>query len=647
MLQHERENAIKSDPNSAAVTAKEIKSLLSLHDPLTSVNESADATRLDHLRRIFSRVIATGELSLTFNKNYDGMKQIKSDVQVKWNAWLKKNFDDFLSQLRSGIQMGRKSALRTFMGVIASSPAPVVAKDDMSPITENGRAKKEMLNETLIYYMLKSLTHPTFHDKETEETNDEEVGHMHGPLLSLLENEFIIPYRDVQYFLLVSIRHLASKVYVSENSRQRTNRHEHKDQMVSTTEAEKALEMRRAKHLGIIAENLLRILIQIDIALSEEELLPMNVKDGICSNYLFLPPVLIASVSSKATLTIQEGKHEAQNENNTEDENNSDDSENSIHDQYSDESEEDVDNVADGGKRKRQSIDDHSCQNQSKKSSWQSLSRHRRAFQAAYISVLKLPHIPLRSVKRVLQHIPSGVFPFVSSPLRFAEFCTRSYEVGGITSLLALHGLFILMVQHGLEYPNFYVSLYKLIDIQMFYSKHRTRFFRLLTKCLTGNQMLPAYAVAAFCKKLGRYALSAPPSGALFVLALISNLLRKHQECACLIHRGIGDRIKDPYDIEAEKPIESKAIESSLWELNALEKHYHPAVRTLARSCGIETEQTLMHNLEEFLLHTYKSLFEQERKREKKKGNLIPLTFKSPAGLFVTDDVFDGIFNGK
>ena len=31
--------------------------------------------------------------------------------------------------------------------------------------------------------------------------------------------------------------------------------------------------------------------------------------------------------------------------------------------------------------------------------------------------------------------------------------------------------------------------------------------------------------------------LSGPPSGALFVLALVSNLLRKFCECGCLVHR--------------------------------------------------------------------------------------------------------------
>ena len=33
------------------------------------------------------------------------------------------------------------------------------------------------------------------------------------------------------------------------------------------------------------------------------------------------------------------------------------------------------------------------------------------------------------------------------------------------------------------------------------------------------------------------------------------------------------------------------ALESSLWELTALEKHYHPAISTLAKSVGTEEDE--------------------------------------------------------
>ena len=49
--------------------------------------------------------------------------------------------------------------------------------------------------------------------------------------------------------------------------------------------------------------------------------------------------------------------------------------------------------------------------------------------------------------------------------------------------------------------------------------------------------------------------------------------------------------------------------------------------------------------MDEFLVHTYKSLFDQEnteRKLKKGKGE-VPLAFKEPSGLFVDSDVFQDI----
>jgi len=56
------------------------------------------------------------------------------------------------------------------------------------------------------------------------------------------------------------------------------------------------------------------------------------------------------------------------------------------------------------------------------------------------------------------------------------------------------------------------------------------------------------------------------------------------------------------------------ALESSLWELSALAHHYYHAVVTLAKSIDTETETTPMHAIDDFLRHTYMSLFEQEQK---------------------------------
>lgn len=50
------------------------------------------------------------------------------------------------------------------------------------------------------------------------------------------------------------------------------------------------------------------------------------------------------------------------------------------------------------------------------------------------------------------------------------------------------------------------------------------------------SPLLPAYLAAAFAKKLSRLSLSVPPSGALVIIALIHNLLRRHPSINCLVH---------------------------------------------------------------------------------------------------------------
>merc|ERR1712238_73224 len=111
---------------------------------------------------------------------------------------------------------------------------------------------------------------------------------------------------------------------------------------------------------------------------------------------------------------------------------------------------------------------------------------------------------------------------------------------------------------------------------------------------------------------------------------------------------------------QVDDVVKTRALESSLWELTALEKHYHPAVATMGGSIGTEDDSTApLYDMEDFMAHTYKSLFEQEKKRLRgsasgasavtggggnKKGARVSLTFVEPEGLFTKDDVFNGFF---
>lgn len=286
------------------------------------------------------------------------------------------------------------------------------------------------------------------------------------------------------------------------------------------------------------------------------------------------------------------------------------------------------------------------------------VSGHKRIVEEAWLAILRLfQNIPIQCHKRILTHLSDTILPYVHHPLRFADYLSNSYNnFCGTTTILpclALHGLYVLMTQHDFQQENYYACLYRLIRPAIFYAKFRTRFMNLLLKSLSPQQQkLPAYLVAAFLKKMCRCALTCPPSGALFVLAFSSNLLRQHKSCACLVHRGKEElTMEDPYNANTSDPMEARALESSLWELSALEKHYHPAVSALAKACGKEDSMTtLPYDMEDFLLHTYKSLFEEElsqqlKKQQGKKRKAVSLTFVEPDTLFPEGDALHDILN--
>lgn len=254
--------------------------------------------------------------------------------------------------------------------------------------------------------------------------------------------------------------------------------------------------------------------------------------------------------------------------------------------------------------------------------------------------------LPVTALKKVLRFLPGSVLPLVPNPLLFSDFFIQAYShtTGVVVPVQALDGLFLLMTQHGLEYPNFYKQLYRLMTPNLLHVKYKTRFFQLLDKCLCRNEMLPAHVVAAFLKRLVRCTMTnAPPASILFVLALVSNLLQKHPTVASLIHQDNNKMmVVDPFDAETNDPEQANALQSSLWELGALERHYHHAVSTLAKSLGRDLAATPLYNLDDFLVHSYPSLFEQERKK-RRKAQTTPLAFVEPVSLFGDNDVFCNI----
>lgn len=280
-----------------------------------------------------------------------------------------------------------------------------------------------------------------------------------------------------------------------------------------------------------------------------------------------------------------------------------------------------------------------------------SLTAHKKQAQKAWMALLRhtLTKAQRKSILDLMSH---RIAPWFLKPELLLDFLTDSSNIGGSTSLMALSGLFYLMQHKNLDYPQFYQKLYSLLDAQILHSKHRSRFFRLLETFLASTH-LPAALVASFIKRLSRLTLYAPPSGIVVVVPWIYNLLKNHPSCTFMIHRnseldkeedeGGPERHGDPFRIWESDPMETDAIESSLWEIHMLQTHYHPSVATIAKIISEQfTKQA--YNLEDFLDHSYGTMLDAELEKDIKRAPEIE--YEIPKMIFMKHEVGSGKEDG-
>ena len=247
-----------------------------------------------------------------------------------------------------------------------------------------------------------------------------------------------------------------------------------------------------------------------------------------------------------------------------------------------------------------------------------SKSTNRKDMRAAWMSLLRSNlEAPLR--KRTLLVMKNRVLPWFSQPELLMDFLTDSYGQGGTMAMLSLSSMHHMMTERNLDYPSFYTQLYAQLDADVMHSKHRSRFFRQLNTFLSSTH-LPSALVASFIKRLARLALHAPPAGIVAVIPWTYNMLKLHPTCTFMIHRELHTEtekeevletgFRDPFDMDEPDPMNTGAIDSSLWELESLQSHWHPNVSSLAK---IMSQQFTKrdYNLEDFLDHSYNSVRQQ------------------------------------
>lgn len=249
--------------------------------------------------------------------------------------------------------------------------------------------------------------------------------------------------------------------------------------------------------------------------------------------------------------------------------------------------------------------------------------RYRQAFQKAWLFLLS-QNLGDDTMKQVLTVLHARVIPNFTKPQLLMDFIVSCISVGGTVALLALNAVFELVQRHGLDYPDFFAQVYELLsDGSILASAHRSRFLRMLDLFLTSTH-LPAAIPAAFCKRLARLSLFAPPGAIVAVVPFIYNQLKRHPNCMVLIHRATESGMSlavDPYNFEERDPLKCNALESSLWELGTLSHHYHPNVAAIARIMSQPFTKP-QYVLEHFLSHSYETLYNTEYNRKRKEPAL-------------------------
>ncbi|XP_022916760.1 nucleolar complex protein 4 homolog B [Onthophagus taurus] len=226
--------------------------------------------------------------------------------------------------------------------------------------------------------------------------------------------------------------------------------------------------------------------------------------------------------------------------------------------------------------------------------------------------------------KQLLIVLLEKLLPHLDKPLLLTDFLMDSLDVGGPVSLLALQGVFTLIQEYNLEYPNIFAKLYSMFEPEIFHTKFKARLFYLSDIFLSSTH-LPENLVAAFAKRLARLALIAPSEDIMVICMFIGNLILRHPGLKCLLNHPAGSSTgNDPYIMEERDPLKSNAINSSLWEILSLQQHALPCVATAARFIS-NPLPSVEWDLGNVLDTTVDTIFDREIK---KNGKLLALAFE-------------------
>ncbi|CAJ0599012.1 unnamed protein product [Cylicocyclus nassatus] len=160
-----------------------------------------------------------------------------------------------------------------------------------------------------------------------------------------------------------------------------------------------------------------------------------------------------------------------------------------------------------------------------------------RMFQENWIALLRCT-VPPKLLSLLIPYVTENVLDKLDEPHKTADFFFKAFDKGDMFAILSLGAIFKLIVAHNFEYPNFYDHVYSLTKPSVLYLEQKEKFITLLDQFLSSTH-IPNYVVAGFAKRLSRMLLLAPLDAQEPVLGLIRNLMTRHPNVACLIHRDV------------------------------------------------------------------------------------------------------------
>lgn len=102
----------------------------------------------------------------------------------------------------------------------------------------------------------------------------------------------------------------------------------------------------------------------------------------------------------------------------------------------------------------------------------------RRALNKVWACVMHWELTP-QLHKQLLLVLLERVMSHLEKPVLLCDFLMDSLDADGTIGLLALHGVFILVTKHNLEYPNIFTKLYSMFEPEIFHTKYKARLFYL------------------------------------------------------------------------------------------------------------------------------------------------------------------------